>query len=382
MLFGFAAAAWGQAPAAPASDVPQNLPPGLYAIIHTSMGTITAELYEKLTPNTVRNFIGLAKGSRPWLDPKTKKATTRPLYDNITFHRVIPDFMIQTGDPTGTGAHDCGFVLRDEIVRSLRFDRPGRLAMANVGQPNTGACQFFITEKPFPDGDGKYTIFGQVVSGVELVSQIAHVKRDGRDKPKEPVMLNHIDVIRMVETAVPGRTDSGQGVYVNSAGDILTVSQAVQDCREVHMEGGAKLEMAATDRQNGLAVLRSGSKTEFFAIFRSGESVPAQVPVWTLAPRPAVVGAVADSHGDERFLQLEGSTPGLGSPVLDTSGNLTALVSQDDPTNKLAVKASVITGFLEAAGVKFTAHASKNAVDRIAATDQARRYAVNLQCWK
>src|SRR5579871_2037131 len=171
LLLGLAlwtAGAWGQAPPAPLT-LPPNLPPGVYAVIHTSMGNITAELFDKDTPNTVRNFIALAQGKRPWLDPKTRQPTTRPLYDNITFHRVIPNFMIQTGDPTGTGAHNCGFVLKDEIVRSLRFDRPGRLAMANIGQPNTGACQFFITEKPFPDGNGMYTIFGQVVGGMELI---------------------------------------------------------------------------------------------------------------------------------------------------------------------------------------------------------------------
>src|SRR5215467_7435469 len=103
------AAAWGQAAPEPAA-LPPNLPPGLYAVIHTSMGTIAAELFEKETPNTVRNFIGLARGTRPWLDPQTKQGVSRPLYDNITFHRVIPNFMIQTGDPTGTGAHNCGFV--------------------------------------------------------------------------------------------------------------------------------------------------------------------------------------------------------------------------------------------------------------------------------
>jgi len=370
-------------PASPAAP-PPNLPPGLYAIIHTSMGTITAELFEKETPNTVRNFIGLAKGTRPWLDPATKKATSRPLYDNITFHRVIPNFMIQTGDPTGTGAHNCGYVLKDEIVRSLRFDQPGRLAMANIGKPNSGACQFFITEKPFPDGNGSYTIFGQVVDGMDLIGQIARVKRDGNDKPKVPVMLTHIDIIRMVEKPVPGHTQSGEGIYVNSAGDILTVAQAVQDCREVHIEGGAKVDVAATDRQNGLAVLRSGNKTEFFALFRSGEEVAAHDQVWTLAPTPASVSATADGHGDNRFLQLEGPAGEIGGPVLDTSGNLAGLVSPagEGQTGSLAIKASVATGFLEASGVSYKSHASKTGTDRQATTDQARRYTVAVQCWK
>src|SRR5712691_3972268 len=123
-----------------------KLEPGLYATINTSMGSITALLFEKETPATVANFIGLARGTKPWLDPKTRKATIRPLYANIIFHRVIPQFMIQTGDPTGVGNHNCGFLMKDEIVASLKFDRPGRLAMANTGTPNSGACQFFITE--------------------------------------------------------------------------------------------------------------------------------------------------------------------------------------------------------------------------------------------
>ena len=126
---------------APASDAPKY-PPGLYALITTSVGVITAQLFEKETPVTVRVFIGLARGTQQWLDPKTRKPATHPLYENLIFHRVIPDFMIQTGDPTATGAHDCGFRLPDEFVDALKFDRPGRLAMANAG-PGTAACQFF-----------------------------------------------------------------------------------------------------------------------------------------------------------------------------------------------------------------------------------------------
>ena len=367
--------------------LPPNLPPGLYAVIHTSMGDITAELFEKETPNTVRNFIALAQGKRPWLDPKTKKATTRPLYDDITFHRVIPDFMIQTGDPTGTGAHNCGFVLKDEIVRTLKFDRPGRLAMANIGQPNTGACQFFITEKPFPNGNGGYTIFGQVVGGMELVGQIARVKRDGNDKPKVPVTLMHIDVVRLVEKPVTGRSQSGFGVYVNNSGDILTTADAVQGCREVHLANGRKLEVAATDRQNGLAALHSGNETESSAVFRGGDEIPAQDPVWTLGPAPGVVAAIADSHGDNRFLQITGSQFGSpGSPVLDTGGTLAGIFSgsgENPPGGAyLAIKGSVAMGFLDSAGVHYKTQAGAGAADRIAALDNARRYTVAIQCWK
>ena len=386
LVLALTAGAWGQPAPAPAG-LPPNLPPGLYAVIHTSMGTITAELFEKETPNTVRNFIGLARGTRPWLDPKTRQGVSRPLYDNITFHRVIPNFMIQTGDPTGTGAHNCGFVLKDEIVRGLRFDRPGRLGMANIGQPNTGACQFFITEKPFPDGNGMYTIFGQVVDGMELIGQIARVKRDGNDKPRTPVMLEHIDIVRLVEKAVPGRTEGGFGIFVNAAGDILTSSESVQGCREVRLADGRKLEPAATDRQNGLAVLHSGGKTDAFAVFRSGDGVSAEEPVWTLGPSPGVVSATADSHGDNRFLQVTGSQlGGVGSPVLDTGGTIAGLfsVGTDSPAAGAyaAVKASVAMGFLDSASIAYTAQPPGGSADRTAATDNARRYTVAIQCWK
>jgi peptidyl-prolyl cis-trans isomerase A (cyclophilin A) len=175
-----------------------KLEPGLYALINTTYGTITALLYEKQVPVTVANFVGLARGTRPWVDPKTRKVVQRPLYADITFHRVIPDFMIQTGDPTATGTHDCGFFLKDEIVPELKFDRPGRLAMANSGQPNSGACQFFITETPQPSLNGAHhTIFGQVVDGQSLVAKIARVIRDDKDKPRYPIKLMHITFLRI-----------------------------------------------------------------------------------------------------------------------------------------------------------------------------------------
>jgi peptidyl-prolyl cis-trans isomerase A (cyclophilin A) len=190
-----AACAFAQAPpaAAPARE------PGLYAIINTSMGTITAQLFEKEAPITVRNFAGLARGTKAWKDPKTNAMAAKPLYNNITFHRVIPNFMIQTGDPTATGSHDCGFTIKDEIVPTLKFDRPGRLAMANIGRPNTGGCQFFITEAPNAGLDpptGRYTIFGQVVEGQDLVGKIARVPRDGEDKPRTPVRLISVTIKR------------------------------------------------------------------------------------------------------------------------------------------------------------------------------------------
>ncbi|MBV8728289.1 MAG: peptidylprolyl isomerase [Acidobacteriia bacterium] len=252
------AAAFAQKPA-PAYDT-SKLEPGLYAVIHTSMGTIAAELYEKVAPITVRNFIALARGTRQWLDPKTHQPVTRPLYDNLIFHRVIPDFMIQTGDPTGTGGYNCGFTLPDEIG-PLRFDQPGRLAMANKG-PNTGDCQFFITEVPTPWLNGKHTIFGQVVDGQNVANKIANVIRDSNDKPRFPIKLVNVEVLRVAPRGAESRlpTVTGPGLFVNTAGDVLTAYSVVQGCSELRLKDGGKLQLAYSDGPNNLALLHSDKK--------------------------------------------------------------------------------------------------------------------------
>ena len=186
----FAAAVFGQTP--PAATTPATTParePGNYATIKTSMGDITVKLFEKEAPITVRNFIALARGAKEWKDPKTGQMVKRPLYPGTIFHRVIPGFMIQGGDPTGTGAGEVGYTIADEFVPTLKFDQPGRLAMANTGDPHTGSSQFFITEVPTAHLDGKHTIFGQVVEGQEVVNKIAHTPTGPGDKPKVPVKL-------------------------------------------------------------------------------------------------------------------------------------------------------------------------------------------------
>jgi cyclophilin family peptidyl-prolyl cis-trans isomerase len=200
-----AACAWAQ----PAGSAPTSgLEPGLYAVINTSMGTITAKLFEQEAPLNVRNFVALARGTKAWKDPNTGAMVAKPLYNNITFHRVIPNFMVQTGDPTATGAHDCGIKIKDEIVPSLKFDRPGRLGVANIGAPNTGGCQFFITEVAYPSldpapGNSGYTIFGQVVEGQDFVSKIARVPRDANDKPRTPVKLVSVTIKRIGPEPAP-----------------------------------------------------------------------------------------------------------------------------------------------------------------------------------
>ena len=160
------------------------------------MGKITARLYEKDTPNTVENFVALAQGTKATFNPATKSMVKRPLYNNITFHRVVPGEMIQSGDPTGTGAHNCGVTIRDEFLPGVRFDNSGRLAMANTGAENSGGCQFFITVNAMSVWNGKYTIFGTVVEGQDVVNRINHAPVRG-DRPVNPVKLNTVTIERV-----------------------------------------------------------------------------------------------------------------------------------------------------------------------------------------
>jgi peptidyl-prolyl cis-trans isomerase A (cyclophilin A) len=181
-------AASAPAPAKKEEPTPDR-PPGLYWIINTSMGTITAQLYEKEAPGTVANFVALTRGTKAAKD-KTGALTKRPYFNGLTFHRVIPNFMIQTGDgQAGDGTGDCGFTIKDEIVPTLKYDKPGMLGLARLSQRNTGACQFFITVKDYPSLTGEYTIFGQVVDGQDVANQISQVARDGNDKPRTPVNI-------------------------------------------------------------------------------------------------------------------------------------------------------------------------------------------------
>ncbi len=152
----------------------------IYATFKTSAGEIVVRLLPQKAPRTVETFVGLAEGTREWTDPVARQKVTRPLYDGTVFHRVIPDFMIQGGDPLGTGHGGPGFRFADEIGPDNRFDRPGLLAMANAG-PNTNGSQFFITEVATPHLDRGHTIFGEVVAGFELVPRIA---RGGNGKTK------------------------------------------------------------------------------------------------------------------------------------------------------------------------------------------------------
>jgi len=167
------------------------------AIIETSMGTIEIELFPEKAPKTVANFVELAEGTKEWTDPKTGKKVKKPFYDNLIFHRVIPEFMIQGGCPLGTGTGGPGYKFDDEIDSSLKFDKPGLLAMANAG-PNTNGSQFFITEVKTPWLNGHHTIFGEVVSSkdLDIVKKIARVDCDFSDSPLEPVVIKKISIER------------------------------------------------------------------------------------------------------------------------------------------------------------------------------------------
>ena len=167
---------------------------GIYAVLHTDLGSITVRLYYREAPLMVANFVGLAEGTRSILDPKTGGEIEKRFYDDLTFHRVIQGFMIQTGDPTGQGNGNPGYRIRDEIVPELRHDQPGTVSMANSG-PGTTGSQFFITERATPWLDGKNSVFGRVVQGMDVVLAISSVPTE-KEKPVKDVHLQKVEILR------------------------------------------------------------------------------------------------------------------------------------------------------------------------------------------
>jgi peptidyl-prolyl cis-trans isomerase A (cyclophilin A) len=189
-------------PTFPAIEVPGT--GDLYARLHTTQGEIIVRLEEQRTPKTVASFVGLVLGTIDWKDPKTGKGMKgTPMYDGVRFHRVIPGFMVQVGDPqsryadmkSGWGRGGPGYRFNDEIVRELKHDTGGILSMANAG-PGTNGSQFFITEGPTPHLDGKHTVFGKVVKGLDVVKKIANVKRGANDCPAEDQLIDRVELFR------------------------------------------------------------------------------------------------------------------------------------------------------------------------------------------
>ena len=167
----------------------------VYATFKTSMGDIVILLFDDKAPKTVANFVGLASGTREWIDPKSGEKVKRPLYNGTIFHRVIPGFMIQGGDPVGNGTGGPGYRFEDEFHPDLKHNKAGILSMANAG-PNTNGSQFFITHQPTPNLDGRHSVFGEVVKGQEVVIAIGAVQRDPRDRPIKDVVLKEIVITR------------------------------------------------------------------------------------------------------------------------------------------------------------------------------------------
>ena len=165
----------------------------LTATLQTTLGRIVVRLFPDHAPKTVRNFTELAGGEREWTDPRSGRKTDARLYDQTIFHRVIPDFMIQGGDPLGTGTGGPGYKFADEIHPDLSFNRPYLLAMANAG-PGTNGSQFFITTVPTPWLTGKHTIFGEVVQGADIVDRIGNVQTDSRDRPANDVVIESVEI--------------------------------------------------------------------------------------------------------------------------------------------------------------------------------------------
>jgi peptidyl-prolyl cis-trans isomerase A (cyclophilin A) len=167
----------------------------LLATLKTSLGDIKIRLFEEQAPKTVENFVGLATGTKEWTDPRSGQTVKRPLYSGTIFHRVIPNFMIQGGDPLGRGTGGPGYRFADEFHPQLRHSKPGILSMANSG-PNTNGSQFFITHAPTPHLDNRHSVFGEVVEGQDVVVKIGNVPRGANDRPATDVVLREVVISR------------------------------------------------------------------------------------------------------------------------------------------------------------------------------------------
>jgi peptidyl-prolyl cis-trans isomerase A (cyclophilin A) len=179
----------------PVTEEKLGLGKGLYAIIETTVGDMICKLEEEKTPETVKNFVGLATGEKEYTDPKTNQKSTAPFYDGTVFHRIIKNFMIQGGDRLGQGTGGPGYRFKDEFHPSLKHTGAGVLSMANAG-PNTNGSQFFITLVATPWLDGKHSVFGNVVKGEEVVTKLGNTPTGPQDRPREEVGIKKIRIVR------------------------------------------------------------------------------------------------------------------------------------------------------------------------------------------
>lgn len=167
----------------------------MIAVFETNKGTFKIQLFRDKAPKTVDNFVGLAEGTKEWTDPKSGKKVKTKFYDGLKFHRVIPNFMIQGGDPLGNGTGGPGYRFEDEIHPTLKHDKPGKLSMANAG-PGTNGSQFFVTVAATPWLDGKHTVFGEVIEGMDVVNDISKAKTGPMDRPAEDIVIKTLKIER------------------------------------------------------------------------------------------------------------------------------------------------------------------------------------------
>lgn len=231
-----------------------NYAPGLYAEISTNQGLIVAKLYFEQTPLTVTNFVGLAEGR---LENKAKPAG-EPYYDGLIFHRVIPGFMIQGGDPDGTGRGGPGYQFADEVFPSLRHTKPGILSMANAG-PGTNGSQFFITVAATPWLDGKHTVFGEVVSGMDVVNKIVGVEKGAQDRPRQEQVMETVRIVRVGEAAEAFQPTQDSFNQLKS-----TVKERMEEQKRQARESREKAAMEDAGKLKGWIdrVQSEGKKTE------------------------------------------------------------------------------------------------------------------------
>lgn len=235
-----------------------DLEEGLYAQFETTQGDFIVELHHDKAPMTVANFVALAEGKHPMVDEEFKG---KPYFEGIVFHRVIKDFMIQAGDPTGTGQGGPGYKFPDEVDSGLSHDSEGILSMANAG-PGTNGSQFFITLAPTPHLDGKHSVFGKVTKGQEIIDSIGTVETAEADKPKEDVVINKVNIIRKGSAA---KDFDATSVFETKLNEI----------EEQHAEAAAELEKEMDKASEGFDKTDSGLRYLITEANESGQEVKA-----------------------------------------------------------------------------------------------------------